>query len=295
MSTASDNDSLAAAVRRFIEKMKRLRRGLVPARIAAVTLLGALLISSSACATKIRSTGDIAKRSDSFTTVNQPAMRFNIAQPQDQTFAPLYLSKTQIEALTKSKQPVPTPTSLGIDTSTSQPLLLIVAPSEWKTSLKMDADDREEILFTTRERMYRYLLRAYPHPVRVRWAFDPRDPLLNGYRVVTVTSRITNVGTGESFSRYLVGYGLGATSVQVEGELLEGIEEKSLLGEYVVRARHGGYSQSGWNPDVFLASYCCKYAVDEAIANFTGELPAHLPGARPVPDAPNTRSIASRP
>lgn len=294
MAPASDTDSLEAAVRRFIERMKRLRGALVPARIAAVSLMGALLISSTACATKIRPAGEIALRSNSFETVNQPAMRINIAQPQDQTFAPLYLSRAQIEALTENDEPVPTPTSLGIDTSTSQPLLLIIAPSEWKTSLKMDADDREEILFTTRERMYRYLLRAYPHPVRVRWAFDPRDPLLSGYRVVTVTSRITYVGTGESFSRYLVGYGLGATSVQIEGELLEGIENKSLLGEYVVRARHGGYSQSGWNPDVFLASYCCKYAVDEAIANFTGELPAHLPGARRIPES-HTRSFASRP
>jgi len=295
MAPTPDIHSLNAAICRFLEGMRRMQLGPVPARVAMMGTLSALLIFSTGCSTKIRPVGDIAKRSDSFTTVNQPAIRISIAEPQDQTFAGLYLSKAQLTALAKSGEPIPTPTSLGLDTSTSQPLLLIIAPTEWKTALKMDEDDREEILFTTRERLYRYLLRAYPHPVRVRWAFDPRDPLLAGYRVVTVSSRITNVGTGESFSRYLIGYGLGATSVQIEGELMEGIDEKTLLGEYVVRGRHGGYSQSGWNPDVFLASYCCKYAVDEAIANFTGELPAHLPGARPVPPGTNTRSFASGP
>jgi len=249
-----------------------------------------LLVAATGCASKVRPVGEWGAASSGFSGVNEEGLRIEVEQPQEQTWARFFPSPKQLSQLRRKdgKSADPTPVDFGLDPETSRPLLLVIAESEWAAPEKMDPDDRAEILFTLRERIYRYSLRAYGHPVRVRWAYDPRDPLLQGYRVVTVNSRVTDVSRGNGLLRYVIGYGAGAVALQFEGELCEGTgPDARRIGAFVSRVHHGGYSQGGWNPDVYLASYCSKYAVEVGVTKLMERLPELLPGAvtaEPRPD-----------
>ena len=236
--------------------------------------------------------------STEFSAVNTKHLRLAVEDAQESTWTPFYPSPAQLAVLRASNKEyaVPSPAVSGLDPSTSRPMLLIIAEPQWAAPLKMDADDRAEIQFVLRERLYRYALRAYPHPVRVRWAYDPRDPLTSDNRVVTLESRITDLGKGSGLARYLLGFGIGSTSVQFEGEFVEGVEERRRLGAFVVRKSHAGYSQWGMNPQVYLASYCAKYAVESGVWSLMERLPEHLPGAvtAPAHEDPALKIAATR-
>ncbi|MDX2177162.1 MAG: DUF4410 domain-containing protein [Candidatus Sumerlaeia bacterium] len=158
-----------------------------------------------------------------------------------------------------------------------RPLLFVVAEPEWAAREILDEEKRGEILFTLRERTYRYLLRSYPHPARARWAYLDADPVTRGYRVVHVRSRVAEARGGSALARYFIGFGAGASKVRLEGELLEGEDGARLLGRFAVEASNGGYTNWGNNFSVLKDSYTLKYAVDEAVARFASEMTLLLP------------------
>ncbi len=256
-----------------------------------------VLVLSTACSSRIRPVGTWGAASATFGDIQRKDLRLAMEGRQEDTWKPFYPSPAQLAVIKASGEGAhfPPPLPRGLDARTSQPMLLVIAEPQWAAPPVMQQDDRDEVRFVLRERLYRYALRAYPHPVRVRWAYDPRDPLTRNHRIVTLQTRITDVGTGNGLARYLLGFGLGAASVQFEGEFLEGAVERHPIGAFVVRTAHAGYSQWGMNPQVYLASYCAKYAIESGVWKVMEHLPEHLPGAVTAPARPEDggRDLAS--
>lgn len=237
----------------------------LPRLFSLSLLLGAVVLLATACLSPVRKTGYLTGGYKDFDALDEDGMRLRLA--------PEFV--TERAALETVSQ----------DSATSQPAVFIVPEPRWLVAhILPDAPERrEEVLFTIRERFYRYLLRAYPHPVRVRYAWRPSDMLLEGYRVYTIETAVTDVHPGTPWLRYLVGWGAGAVEIQIEGRIWEGVGERRLVGEFVLREWHSGYAQNGLNTQVLRVDYCLRYAAEEVILAFTGQLPAHIEGVRFLP------------
>jgi hypothetical protein len=125
------------------------------------------------------------------------------------------------------------------------------------------------------------LLREYPHPVRVRWAFVPSDPLFDGYRIIHIETAVTHIKKGNGTSRFFIGYGVGATTMQLEGKFFEGPNKEKLLGEFALRNDHGGYPNGFLNPRVFKVYYCLKYAAEKILREYVEEMREFVPAVTP--------------
>lgn len=169
-----------------------------------------------------------------------------------------------------------------------EPYLFIVKKPEWKSDIRLkSAEEEEDVLFTLRERLYRYLLRQYPHPTRVRYAHIPDDPILQKYRVIEVESQITHITKGNGVLRYVIGYGAGATTIQFEGQMFE--EEQPLV-EFALRQRHAAYPNGFQNPKVIKDAYTLKYGSEALVGQLTETLSLYMP----PPDIPDSQFSSAR-
>lgn len=248
---------------------------LAVAAVAALSLMG--------CSYPLQKTNYLPP-SLAFDAVNTNSMQVGTAEKPDLTVDPYFLTKTEMRELADDGQPMPDPAALGLDMTNVQPTLFVVAEPQWLASPgDLDDKEREDILFTVRERLYRYLLREYPHPVRVRYSLVPDDPLVEGYRVLTLKTAVTHVKTGWGPARYFLGYGAGGTSLQLEGQFFEPQDDAHPVAWFRVREDHGGYPMGFMNPRVFSATYCLKYATDKVIKKYTQDMRSTVPGFRPRP------------
>ncbi len=228
-----------------------------------VMIATALILS--ACTSRIRDTGTLPGGYESFNAVDTPTVKIRLAAGD-------------------APDPFPAGGNGLAEEAGGQPLLFIVPPPAWKAGedpWPEEPERLEDLLFTIRERLYRYILREYPHPARVRYAWQASDASLRGYRVLTVESAVTDYKEGNGLLRYLAGWGAGQSRLQLEGRIYEGPPgaQEGLLAEYVVRRGHGGYAQNGLNPAVLRADYTLRYAAEQAIALLTAEFPELIPPA----------------
>ncbi len=236
-----------------------------------------LLLTS--CYSHVRNTGFLPGGYEEFNAIEEGFLKLRFEESSRYTPALTHdrkLRKVDSKTGDVIEQPL-----LG-DDDTTRALAFILPETKWiaKDPYKGEnAGKKDEILFTVRERLYRYLLRNYPHPVRVRYAFAPSDGKLRGYRVITFTSNVTNFTKGNGFMRYVFGWGAGEARIQIEGEIFEGLgDEQIKIGEYAIRRGSGGFAQNGLNTKVLKSDYCLKYAADEAIAILTEQLPYLMQG-----------------
>ena len=267
-------------------RVARGQRSAAPGSGGAPLLLLAFLLAAlslAGCTRTVEPNGVLGDYSQ-FNAVNDPDVKLRVEGWQDYTVDPLYLTQQQIREYRGDGRPIPLPEAVGITEENTQPALFIVPEALWQSDYdEFDPADRDEILFTIRERLYRYLLRAYPHPVRVRYAMPLDDPMLNDHRVLTVQAYVTDIEDGQGFWRYAIGYGAGAAVMQIEGRIYEGAGQTEVLAEFALRESHGGYPNGFINPGVLSAPYCLKYATEEAIGKLTGRLREFIPGVRPLP------------
>lgn len=250
------------------------------ARLLSLLLL-ALIIAG--CSRPIVHTGYLADYS-SFNMIDEKERKFRLFEEQDFSVDKYFLTKAEILAHEDEGTLPPDAQSDGVDLSNAQPILFIISEPQWLAETRLKKKSQEdEVLFVIRERLYRYLLREYPHPVRVRYAFIPSDPLLAGYRVIHVDTAVTHIKKGVGWVRFVIGYGAAATSLQIEGRLREGHEGDKLIGEFVLRDDHGGYPNGFLNPRVIYVHYCLKYAGEMLIREFGEELRDYIPAVRPGP------------
>lgn len=221
-----------------------------------------LLLMLSGCSMTIRETGFLADGYTDFNAIDESKIRLRVD--------PALMEQAHSRPLLAAG-----------DRVTSSPAVFIVNPPRWNVldHLEDDEEARDNVLFTVRERFYRYLLRAYPHPVRARYALRADDFNMDGFRVLTVETAVTDIHPGSPWMRYLVGYGAGSVEIQIEGRIVEhNGGEPRILAEFVLREWHSGYAQSGMNTQVLRLDYCLRYAAEEAIARLTSRLPEFFPG-----------------
>lgn len=252
-------------------------------RFLVLPLLAALSALAACAPFSIRETAFFPDRSG-FETVKHKRVLVRAHTEEDFSWAQYILSDEQIEKLEKKELPIPDPADDGVDIESAIPVLFIIAEPIWIAEPNSDRQ-RDQVAFTLRERMYRYILREYPHPVRVRYAVGPDDPLLAGHRVLTIQSWITHVHRGSGFLRYAVGYGAGAAALQLEGRIVEGVGEGPVVAEFIVRDSHAGYPQQMLNTRVTKSTYALRYAAEAAMRDFTETLPHVIPAVTPPPMA----------
>lgn len=156
-------------------------------------------------------------------------------------------------------------------------VLFVINKPKWTAKSRLSPAEVEDVSFTLRERIYRYLLREYPHPARVRYAYIPDDVLTRDYEVVFVDTTVTDIRTGNGVARYVLGYGAGATVIQVEGRFSHIVEGQSVpLVDFALRQRHGAYPSGVMNTQVTDDAYCLKYGTEALVGKLTTTLPTYL-------------------
>lgn len=227
-----------------------------------------LLLLATGCVSKIRDTGYLPQY-ESFANANERSMKISLNE--DAFGFPA--------AVISDEEPPVYIRVAANDSVTSRPIALVISEPEWLARDAFeDLQRQEDIIFTLRERLYRYFLRRYPHPVRVRYAFARNDPVLRDYHVVTITTAITDFKKGDGWSRYLLGYGAGKAYIQIEGEIFDGNSREHKIGEFAIRRGHGGYGQNGLNPSVLKDDYVMLYAVEQAVDHLTRRFSTIIPG-----------------
>ena len=239
---------------------------------------GALLAAGllAGCAGPVKGTGYHASYLD-WNHRAESDTRFRTLTEEDASLEKFFPSQQALEELESEGTAVPSLEAAGISPEAIEPILFVVNAPEWQSSTEFDTAEEEAILFTVRERFYRYLLREYPHPVRVRYAYVPEDPITDGYRIVEVDTAVTDVNRGTGWLRYIIGYGAGAASLQLEGRLREG---NTTLAEFATREDHAAYPNGFVNTRVFNDAYTLRYAAEEAIGQITTDIRATIPPAR---------------
>jgi len=231
-------------------------------RIAAAFCLIASLLALGGCYSRVRDTGFLEGGYTDFNAVDRSTFKLRL---DDGEYAPL----PELPALLAEN-----------DSATTRGVLFVIPEVEWAAAKPFPSDDPEKLeftLFTVRERFYRYLLRAYPAPTRVRFAYRATDPVLKDHMVITLKSRVTDYTAGWGFARYFIGY-IGESRIQIEGEIFEGPFAERKIGEFAIRRGNAGYAQMGLNTKVLKTDYCLLYAAEEAIATMSLELPEHIAG-----------------
>lgn len=241
-----------------------------------------LLIATGCSHPSVHATGFLSDY-DSFNAIDESGFKLRLTEEQDKSIDQYFLTKPEQKEYTEKHQTVPNAEADGVNLEDARPVLFIVAKPVWRAPIRLKVEEEDEVLFTVRERLYRYLLRAYPHPVRVRYAYTPGDPLTKNDRVLTVSSAVTDIKKGSGFWRYVIGYGVGAVELQLEGQIIEGPEEGGgkVVGEYAIRKRHGGYPNGFLNPSVMQVPYCLKYAAEAAIDELAKGIRKSIPAAEP--------------
>lgn len=249
-------------------------------RTAALILPLLLALFLCSCAVHVKPTDTLAGGYETNDVPEATDLVLRMETEEDLTYEPLLLSRPERAELLDEELPLPTAETLGIDTSSSETMLLVIEPVVWRSEMKIKRETRDKLLFTTRERLFRHALRNYQYPVHVRFNVAPNDPLTRMHRTVRLRAAITDSRGGNGLARFLIGFGLGCSALQIEGEL---VEHEERIGEFAVRSLHGGYAHWGSNVMVVSDAYCLRYAADAAAGRLMDELPNHLPGARPRP------------
>ena len=244
---------------------------------ALLACLAALLLAG--CSFPVLQTGYLDDYG-SFNAVDERDVKVRLHTKEDFSLGKYLVTEERAKELEKEGLPVPDAAADGVNLSRGTPVVFVVEEPQWLAP-PWKKEHEQEITFTLRERMYRYLLREYPHPVRVRYAYSAEDPLVRNHRMLVVESAVTHTTKGSGFLRYVIGYGAGAASLQYEGRIYEGLDKKKLVAEFAARESHAAYPQGFMNLAVWQASYTLKYAAEATIRDVSGALPGIIPGIVP--------------
>jgi len=117
-----------------------------------------LLLALSGCAVSVRDTGYLDQGYSDFNVLDEQDMKLRLDTEA--------LHRVYIGNGIRDPETIEVIQTANDDDATTRALVFVVDQPVWdappiETEI---GDQEEEILFTIRERLYRYLLRAYPHP-----------------------------------------------------------------------------------------------------------------------------------
>lgn len=87
-------------------------------------------------------------------------------------------------------------------------------------------------------------------------------------RIAVLESRITHMKKGNGLLRYVIGFGLGQSDIQVEGSLRDYKTRKEILS-FVMRYQHSGNAYQGLNPRALSGRYCLRMSIEQMSRTIT--------------------------
>jgi hypothetical protein len=143
------------------------------------------------------------------------------------------------------------------------PHVLYIAPVSYVAPPVIPPSLEREIAMLMRERLYIHALRAFAPRLIITKTEETDKYTEIGYTVDTLSVAVTHVTRGNGLLRYVIGYGLGAATLQAEGVLRNAQTEEHLL-HFAVRISHGGNPSMGFNPRAMSSRHCLRLAADAA-------------------------------
>lgn len=143
------------------------------------------------------------------------------------------------------------------------PKVLYIAPVAYAAEPVIRPSLEQELSALLRERLYVHALRTFAPRLIITKTEDLDEYAEIGYTANTLSVAITHVTRGNGPLRYLVGFGLGAATLQVEG-MLRDAQTGAPLVELAIRVPHGGYPSMGINPRAISSRHCLRLATDVA-------------------------------
>ena len=143
------------------------------------------------------------------------------------------------------------------------PNVLYIAPVSYAAPPVIRPSLEQEVSALLRERLYVHALRTLVPRLIITKTKNTDDYTEIGYTVDTLSVSITHVTRGNGLLRYVIGFGMGDTALQVEGVMSNAQTDEPLI-ELAVRIPHGGYPSMGINPRAISARHCLRLATDSA-------------------------------
>lgn len=255
-------------------------------RTAMLTMVLASTVLVIGCAGAVRPTGFLDDY-ESFDEPNRKSLGVRLLQDEPRELDRFFPHTDEIHRAERRGESLPSPEDEGYDPEEIQPVVFVIPRPQWQAEGRLnEPEDEERVAFIVRERLYRYLLREYPHPVRVRYAWSGEERQLEGYRVLEVRTAITDVKRGSGWVRYVIGYGAGAAVLQLEGQIVDVTpdKEETLVAEFALRSAHAAYPQGFFNPRVMSDKYALMYAAEAGTRKLVPRLRESIPAARLRPD-----------
>jgi uncharacterized protein DUF4410 len=146
--------------------------------------------------------------------------------------------------------------------------VLYVAPVEWKEKKTLFKRERKEIGKFLRNYFYQGLLYENFHEMILTKRKNLEAFKDMGYRINRLEISITHINRGTGIYRYLIGFGLGSSDLQIEGKILDNESGEEIMS-FVSRCRHAGNSYNGMNPRSLSGMYCLKMSIEEETIKIT--------------------------
>ncbi|MBN1901147.1 DUF4410 domain-containing protein [Candidatus Sumerlaeota bacterium] len=155
---------------------------------------------------------------------------------------------------------------MRISTDTSRlcrPRILYVNPVSLSDNVKALGSISRETGTSIRDDFYRGFVREVFKDILIlkegnlEWYDDPEN------RIMILDLSITHLKKGNGLLRYMIGFGLGQTDLQLEGRLYDHRTAEEAMA-FAIRLRHMGNSYQGLNPRALSSPYCLRMSGQEA-------------------------------
>ena len=150
----------------------------------------------------------------------------------------------------------------------SPPDVIYISPVSWNEENEIPEEWRKELSEFLREYFYQGLLYRNFHDMIIlkRDKMDLYDT--KEKRAAKLNIAVTRISKGNGLLRYFVGYTLGSTDLQVEGNLVS-LENGEEILAFAARRRHAGNAYNGMNPRALSGKYCLEMSMEKLSIRIT--------------------------
>jgi hypothetical protein len=144
------------------------------------------------------------------------------------------------------------------------PMVLYIPPVKWYDKNDISQKLQNELGRFIQEYFYQALLmdNYYDMILTKRSYLETYESL--DYRIVTLDLAVTYIQKGSGFLRYFIGFGLGRSDIQVEGQFRQNKTDEEIMA-FTMRYQHMGNAHYALNPRALSANYCLRMSI-EAVA-----------------------------
>jgi hypothetical protein len=143
-----------------------------------------------------------------------------------------------------------------------RPRIVFINPVGFSENVKASGSLSREVGSSIRDYFYRGFVReVYKDTIilkdgNLEWYDDPEN------RIFILDLTVTHLKKGNGLFRYLIGFGLGQSDLQVEGRIYDHQTLEEIFA-FAFRSRHMGNSYQGLNPRALSGKYCLRMSGQE--------------------------------